>query len=249
LNLGGLYFILNKEYNIRGEINRSVLFENKNKIIDYPTNEIIFLIKIHMKNILPFQRESFEIIKDNFQLVEDLDSIDDYEIISIYGETCFNGVSDNADKIFPFLRNIFLEKYNFEMKKYKRIYITRKNSENYHNGTLKRYMMNEIDFIFLLDKYNIEYIQLKNYSILEKIKIFAESEVIISPNSSALTFALFSNKNSKVIEICNEGTNHYSNICNVLNLNYYKYNNIIEDNNGNFNLNTAGFENYLINIL
>jgi hypothetical protein len=54
-----------------------------------------------MKNILPFQRESFEIIKDQFELIEDLTTIPDYEIVSIYGDT---NDYKNAKNISLFLR-------------------------------------------------------------------------------------------------------------------------------------------------
>ena len=64
-NLGGLFYIMNKTYNIRVP-NTSVLLENKGKIVSEPTTEITFPIKIYMKDVLPFQREAFEVIRDNF---------------------------------------------------------------------------------------------------------------------------------------------------------------------------------------
>lgn len=63
-----------------------MLLDDKSKIVNKPTREINFPIKIHMKYIFPFQIEAFEIIKDNFELVENLDTLSDYEIVSIYGE-------------------------------------------------------------------------------------------------------------------------------------------------------------------
>jgi len=250
-NLGGLYYILNKKYNIRVP-NTSVLLEDKSKIVNSPTTEIQFPIKIHMKNILPFHKEAFEIIKDHFELVEDLTNVSDYEIVSIYGETIPE--SDNHQTIYPFLRNLFISKINYNLIKNKRIFITRKNSELQHNGTLKRFILNENELKNMLKKYDFDFIQLEDYTTHEKIKIFMESEIILSSHSGSLTFTLFANKNAKIIEILNKGTagfhhNHYISICNILNLNYNRYSNITEDTNGNFDINVIDFENYLLNLL
>ena len=255
-NLGGLLYILNKEYNIIVP-NTSVLLKDESKIVNNQTTEITFPIKIHMKDVLPFQKEAFEIIKDKFELVEDLKTIPDYEIVSIYGETCQkNPYSDNPNIIFPFLRNLFYEKCNYQMINKKRIFITRKNSESQHNGDLKRYILNENELKNTLNKYNFEYIQLEDYNTNNKIKLFMESEVIVSSHSGCLTFSLFINKNTKIIEILNKGTrnyefphDHYINICNVLGLNYNRYSNINEDQNGNFNINVDDFENYLLKLI
>lgn len=254
-NLGGLYYILNENYNTRGEPNTSVLLES-DKIVSNPSNKIEFPIKIYMKDILPFQRETFEIIKDKFELIEDLSNITDYEIVSIYGEPCVaDGYSDNPTNIFPFLRNLFLEKMNFTIIPGKRIFITRKNSETQHCGILKRSVINETAFTEKLSKYGFEYVQLENYNTFDKIKLFMESEIIISPHSSALTLSLFANKNTKIIEILNNGdmhlsyNNHYRNIALHLGINYNRFSDINEDVYGNFNIDCNKFEEYLLNFL
>jgi len=238
LNLGGLYYIINQNYNVRG-----------------PTTSITYPIKIYMKDVLPFQREAFEIIKDKFELVDDdeLQKITDYEIVSIYGETCINGYSDNCN-IFPFLRQLFLERMNYNVIKGKRIFITRKNSESQHYGVLKRMILNENELLKVLDKYGFQYIQLENLNTYDKIKLFMESEMIVSSHSGSLTFSLFVNQKTKIIEILNKGTSgflhdHYLNISNKLNLNFNRYNNIIEDSNGNFSLNLIDFEKYLQSLI
>jgi len=254
LNLGGLFHILNKKYNIRVP-NTSVLLEDKSKIVSEPTTEITFPIKIYMKDILPFQREAFQIIKDKFELVEDLKIIQDYEIVSIYGESCeTNNLCDHPQNIFPFLRDIFLEKCKYKLVKGKRIFITRKKSESQHYGILKRSILNEDEIINMLKKYNFEYIQLEDYNTNDKIKLFMESEIILSTHGSQLTFSLFLNKDAKIIEIINKGTcnfinNHNKYICNTLNLNYNRYSNINEDIYGNFNLNVIEFEKYLLTLI
>ena len=256
-NLGGLFYIINNKFDIRGPENTSVLFHDKSAMVDKPSNYTTTTtnpIKIHMKNILPFQRETFDIIKDDFELIEDLNKITDYEIVSIYGETCTHSICDNPNIIYPFLRQLFLKRLNYEVIPGKRIFITRKNSESQHDGLLKRCMLNEDEMKTMLEKYNIEYIQLENYSMHEKIKLFMESEVIISTHSGCLTLCLFVNVNTKIIEILNTGTHgfnhsHYIGICNTLGLNYNRYTDISEDHNGNFNLNLSKFEDFLNNFI
>ena len=253
-NLGGLYYITNNIYNHRGYPNTSVLFEDTSKITDYPHN-ISNPIKIHMTNVLPFQREAFEIIKDKFELIEDLTSIKEYEIVSIYGETCHkNQYSDNPNVILAFLRNLFLEKMQYNIIPGKRIFITRRSSETQHNGQLKRYILNENQLMETLKKINFEYVQLEDYNIHDKIKLFMESELIVSSHSGSLTLSLFANKKTNIIEILKNGTvgsqhDHYLNICKTLNLNYNRYSNIIEDVNGNFNINIEDFENFLFTFI
>lgn len=86
LNLGGLYHIVNKQFNERRKSDSVLLQNYKNKIVNTPTTELTFPIKIHVTNILPFQREAFDIIKSKFELVEDLSIINyDIEIVSMYG--------------------------------------------------------------------------------------------------------------------------------------------------------------------
>jgi len=253
-NLGGLFYIMNKKYDIR-VLDGSVLLDDKSKIVSKPTTEITFPIKIYMKDVLPFQKEAFEVIRDKFELIEDLSTVPDYEIVSIYGETCTrNPISDNQKFIFPYLRNLFTSRCNYQMIPGKRIFITRKNSESQHNGTLKRCILNENVLMIMLSKYNFDFIQLEDYRMNEKIKLFMESEIVISTHGSQLTFTLFSDKNAKVIEILNQGTSgfphdHITSICNTLNLNYNRYSPINEDTNGNFNINVDDFEKYLLTLL
>ena len=254
-NLSSLYYILNGNYGLRGKSGTCVLLDNKSKVVHNPSKDLSFPIKIHMKNIIPFQREAFEIIKDKFELVEDLSSINnDYEIVSVYGDTCEKSIGDNRNVTIPFLRELFLERCQHGLIKGKRVYITRKNSESQHYGVLKRCVTNENDFVKMLEKYNIELIQLEDFSMSKKIELFMESELIISPHSGCLTLLMFSNINSKIIEILNKGTtgfphNHYIDISSILGINYNRYSDINEDRNGNFTLNIREFEKYLLTLI
>ena len=255
-NLAALYYILQKNYSIRGYPNTSVLLEDKSKIVEKPTTLVEYPYKIYMKDIIPFQREAFELLKDKFELIEDLSKYNNYEIVSMYGEIQkSSGTSDNKNVIYPFLRNLFIEQFpTTKMINGKRIFITRKHSENQHSGNLKRYILNEPDVIEMIKKYDFEFIQLEDYSMSEKIKLFMESETILSSNSGSLTLTLFANEKAKIIEILNKGTTgfkhtHYVEIAETLGLNYTRYSKINEDNNGNFNLNINEFDTFLSSVI
>lgn len=254
-NIGGLYYIFNEEYNKRGR-DISCRYKDHSKIVDKPSQKIKYPIKILINNLKKIHFEIFEILKDKIELVTDgdLKKYKKYEIISIYGETCdTNPFSDNYKIIYPFLRNLFLKntQYNFEKK---RIFITRYGSEKNHNNIKRRIIINENEFMKMLEKYNFERIKLDEISMVDKIKLFNTSEYIISSHGSNLTCSLWSNKKSKIIEILNKGTsgfnpNHIKKITNTLNIKYFRYSNIIEDKNGNFKININEFENYLNTII
>jgi hypothetical protein len=253
LLLGGLYYIIN-EINHRGNDNSTIKFFDNSKITN-ERPELKYPIEIFFgyNTILPYHLSALDIIKDKFKYIN-ISELENYKIFSEYGETLDkNPYSDNPEKIFPFIRNLFL-KNEKNIEKEKRIFITRKGSENHHKGVSRRIILNENNFYTMLKKYNFEYIQLENYSEEEKINMFNTSEIIVSSHSSGLIYCLFSNEHTKIIEILNKGekmfpNDHYKNICSHLKLNYRRYNNINENTNGNFNINVNDFEKYLINIL
>jgi hypothetical protein len=200
-----------------------------------------------MKDIIPFHREAFEIIKDKFTLIEDLPTDSDYEIVSIYGATCENdGICDNPQIIFPFLRNLFLDNITNTNTQKKRIFITRKNCQINHIGILKRYICNENELMTMLRKYNFEYIQLEEYPMRDKIKLFMDSEIIISSFGSALTNLLFVDKTTKIVEISTGKYNHIAVLSNTFGLNFNRYYDVISDANELYTLNIMKFEEYLL---
>lgn len=236
----GMYFFHFFIYNLGG-----VYHIMKDQTIQYP-------IMIHMNNLHPFQREAFEIIKNKCQLIEHIP--EGSEVVNIYGETQVKDTYCDDKNVYPFIRNLFLDNMKYNIIPNKKIFITRKNSEGQHYGVLKRYMYNENEIMEKLKKHGFEYIQLEDYNMHDKIKLFMESEVIMSTNSGSLTLSLFCNTDSKIIEICNKGTigfthGHYIDICSKLNLKYFKYSNIEEDFNGNFNLNYETFEPFLLDVI
>lgn len=246
-NLAGLYYIEHKLYNIKGHdaTKQGSTFPILSKVVSNPSHEVTYPIKIHMNDIKPFHREAFEMIQDKFILVEDLNTLEDYEVVNIYG----GYVNKDLNIIVPYIRNLFISKVKGCPEK--NIYITRKFTSKFHNNILKRYMINEEAFLQeFQDKF--EYIVLEDLSFKEKIELFMNAKNIISTHSGGLSFITFCNKYTNIIEVLNNGTsgfphNHYSDISAVLKLsNYRRYTNINEDKNGNFYLNINDFKKYLL---
>ena len=261
LQLGGLYYVMNGKPIPTGKdfvpekkkvknINELSEEEKKNLIVRKP-------IKVYIDcEVLDYHKEIMDILKNDFELVLPRNIKSTYYFQKIYGVPCGKHlIGRDLDVILPFLRELFLKNLNFTFNKNKRIFITRKGSSSQHNGQLKRCILNEEELKKkILKKYNIEYIQLENYSFKEKIELFNTSSLIISSHSGSLTCSIWANKKTKLIEILNRGTqgfihNHYIKTTSILNIPYYKYSKINEDRNGNFNLNCNDFEEYLKTII
>ena len=243
-NLGGLYYINNKQFNIRHTDSIKI---NDNRLVNKPSNmtyPITICLEKQKGPMINIIKETFEILKDRYIFIDKLPSDKEYEIVSIYGEPCFlNTASNNPTNVFPFLRELFLSRVDTtKYENSKRFFIGRKKSlitkNTYHKTTI-RTLLNEQEFIKKLKTFNITCIYLEDLSVEEKIKLFNNAELIIGTNSSALTCLLWCNINVKIIEIlnkpicCGKG-DHYKLISNTLNLKYYRYSDIDDDKNGNF---------------
>ncbi len=254
LNLGALYNIENGIYT---RYTDSITLKNFNvkyeceKICNFPIN-VIICIDNDLYELNEWQKNIIEHLKHKINLVK-YEDLYKYDIISSYGIMNRNiPYCDNPNEIFPYLRKLFLfESPNYQIQKNKRIYITRKGSEKYHNGKQKRICYNEDELVSMLQKYKFDIIKLDDYNIKDKIFIFQTSEIIISSHSGSLTCCLFANENTKILEILNKGertpNGHYKLICETLNINYKRYTNIKEDKLGNFNINVNDFETYINN--
>jgi capsular polysaccharide biosynthesis protein len=176
-----------------------------------------------------FQKETFDLLEPEYKYISDISG---YTQKTLYGAPLLT--SDSVEmKYYHFLRQIILEKNNLELniKPFRKIYISRSKSHelNCNNGQMKRQLVNEIEIFPKLRDLGFEILYLENYSVKDKIKIFQEASHIVTPNGGALTFALFANKQTKIIEIHDNTTSQedqYKNICDNLNLSIQRYTNI-----------------------
>jgi capsular polysaccharide biosynthesis protein len=113
----------------------------------------------------------------------------------------------------------------------------------------RRQISNEIELSEKLKELGIETIFLEDYQIKEKIDIFNNSDLIISPNSGGLTFTIFSTENTKIIEINvdnpNQISHQYRDQCHALNVPYYKYTAQKLDSDDNMTIDVKDFCNFI----
>tara|TARA_B110000261_G_C13056633_1_gene346425 strand:- start:485 stop:1045 length:561 start_codon:yes stop_codon:yes gene_type:complete len=182
-------------------------------------------------------------------LIKDVTYLDDYEVINIYG-----GLLNFKDThiILPYIKELFMSRIPNDIKVNvpTKIYTTRKQSAQFHQGFLRRHMLNENEFI---DKCkDITYITLEDYSFKQKIQLFMNIDLIVSSNSSSFSFLPFCKKDVIIIEIINKGTrgftfNHWTDMTNKLGYNNYNnYKNITEDKDGNYSIDVNQFYEYYI---
>lgn len=196
-------------------------------------------IKFHTKITESFQRETLELLKPDYEFVE---NIEEYNIIQKEGALLKNtGSADECsveDHYYHFVRNEILIKNNLEYKgkPFRRIYISRARSHllSHHAGGKRRHMANEHIIIDKLTNIGFECIHLEDYTLLDKIRLFQEASVVVSPNGGALTMCYFANKETKIIQIQPKNTLHvmYTKVCNTLSIPIISYSNIncIDDN-------------------
>lgn len=113
----------------------------------------------------------------------------------------------------------------------KKIYISRKYNSNVntHINISKRHIVNEEELYETILKPNgFQFICMEDLSILEQIKLFTNAKSILSPHGSALTYSLFANKNTQIIEVLPiiDGYDYFSDICNTIGLPYIQYSNV-----------------------
>jgi len=167
-----------------------------------------------------FQRESLELLKPDYEYVENTTG---YSIVQIHGAPCINACHV-SDHYYHFVRNEILVKNNLEVtaEPTRRIYISRSKSHLLacNHGSKKRQMINESKLMDTLKGHGFECIHLEDYNLKEKIRLFQEAKIVVSPNGGAFTMCFFANRCSTMMFIRNPGTmeTQYSHICEVLSI-------------------------------
>ena len=167
-----------------------------------------------------FQRESLELLKPDYEYVENTSG---HSIIQRHGAPCID-LCHVPDHYYHFVRNTILVKNGLEntAAPTRRIYISRSKSHllTINNGHKKRQMIGEGELIDTLKEHGFECIHLEDYSLQDKIRLFQEAKIVVSPNGGAFTMCFFANRASTMLFIRNQGTTEtqYSHICEVLSI-------------------------------
>lgn len=101
-----------------------------------------------------------------------------------------------------------------------------------------------------LKQYNINYIYLEDYDVKEQINICLNSNIIIGVHGAGLTWSIFMNSNSLLIELYpgNSNTDNYIRFCNIAKINYKRLSvNITKGNVNEFRSATVNLNKQHIN--
>jgi capsular polysaccharide biosynthesis protein len=192
-------------------------------------------ILFHTNVTEDFQRETFELLKPDFEYIE---NVENYTIINRHGAPLV-GRCHVLDHYYHFVRDSILVKNNLEVTTpFRRIYISRSKSHLLlcNQGLKRRQMINESALMERLTQEGFECIYLEDYNLRDKIKLFQESKIVVSPNGGAFTMCFFANKASTMVFIRNPGTTEtqYSHICEVLSIPIVYYEKVrCKNENGN----------------
>ena len=187
------------------------------------------IIYYYKKSKYEYVEQLLELLPKNF--IRHYEKKDEYKYIPFLSSSKFKFIryKFHSDWSMPneynLIRQLFKDHYNPILKKKKFIYISR-------NDAKLRRVNNEELLMNVLKIFGFEMIIMSKLSAKEQINIFAESDIVIAPHGAALAFSVFSNKDLTLLELSidKEGKQHYQHIAWYLNLDYYKFQCEIIDN-------------------
>jgi capsular polysaccharide biosynthesis protein len=183
-------------------------------------------IKIHIQGVLynklhSYQQETLELIKDHFEYIDDP---------SPYTQILHHGTPLLKSDLTPEPYYIFLKQlldealpYDYTKEPTRLIYISR------NGGEQRRQIINEKEMYSFLEGKGFEYIQLETLSLKEKIMLFREAKLIISPNGAGLVMAHWAHPKTQLIEIHDprtSGEDHHYNTTRILGIPFVRYTNV-----------------------
>jgi capsular polysaccharide biosynthesis protein len=174
-----------------------------------------------------FQRETIELMKPDYIYVDDTTG---HTVIPHAGAP-IHGPYAIPSPYYGFVRDLILTRNNLDspVEPFRRIYVSRSRSHElkWCTGTKRRQLTNEGDILRLLQPIGFEVIFLEDYPLIEKIRIFQEAKVLITPSGGALTMCFFANRKSTIVEICAQtGEDMYEHVCKELAIPTARYTNV-----------------------
>jgi len=147
-----------------------------------------------------------------------------------------------SPEIIKNLSTSLTSKHNIIKSKKRRIWIDRKNE--------RRDVINYDEVTKVLEKFNFEIIDFKDYSLSEKSEMLLNTECLMGVFGSGLTNMLMLPKKTKVIELRDKGDSHnnaFFSLASELNLFYYYFEVEVIGNitHGNTKIDVIKFEAFL----
>lgn len=174
-----------------------------------------------------FHDDSLKYFEDSFNFLTEMPH-GTFEVVQFEGEPLLDKDRIAKDG-YLYIRNRLLCGKRYCIDPMRRVYITRKGSEhlNTNKGVLHHSVINEEEMMNLLTFYKFEIVKLEDLSLEQKIELFCNANVIMSPFGGGLTFTAFMNPGQTVIELVKPGMDHnmqhYKVICNAFGISYRRF--------------------------
>lgn len=208
-----------------------------------------------------YQTETFEILKNHIELVSNTTPHTFIPSVKAVPGTANNsGVCHIEPKYFHFLRDLFLSEIkNLKIDGFDKVYIRRNKShlslgnaeDTLMANIRRRQILEEDELIERLEKLGFTCINLEDYSVSDKIRIFHNASVILGPNGAGMTFLFAAKFDVKYIEIVTSSPrwqyiDQYLDVCNIFGLNFNRYNDVkVLDSEDNISIDVEKFISYL----
>ena len=101
---------------------------------------------------------------------------------------------DKIKKIRTFAENLYPQLSSHKSKSQRRIYVSRKLA-------VKRHLVNEEEFLWLMKKHEFQKVYLEQLSIREQVELFRSASHVIAAHGAGLTNVLFAPSAVKILEI------------------------------------------------
>ena len=210
-----------------------------------------------------YQLETFEILKDKIELVSNTNSSIFTKCIHPYETTNGADIPFIDPTVHHFLQNLFLSSVeDLNVDGYEKIYIRRNKSHlsmgNAYDCTQKnirrRQILNEDKLVEKLKELDFKILNLEEYHVREKVRIFNNASVILGPNGGGMVYTFACKPGTKYIEILpsnpHQYIDQYRHVCSALNLQFHRFQDVVkEDELDNMSVNIDSLINYLKNIL
>jgi hypothetical protein len=158
--------------------------------------------------MLDFQRQTLEIISEQYPVITTDQITRDDIVVSNYGEMLDlrnypqnNGLSCDA---YRFLRTLMGgPEIDGIPTDGRTVFIRRGRAHELagNNGLRRRQITNEDEIVAVLEGMGIECIYLEDLSVADKVALFSRLKRVISPNSAGLSFCTFMQAGSQVLEL------------------------------------------------
>jgi capsular polysaccharide biosynthesis protein len=219
------------------------------------------------EDFTPYIFETFEIFKNQIELVPYTDDHIKVDCVKVVHSQ--NGCIEPSflpPEVLPNVKNLFLssiENVDVPIEGYEKVYI-RRNLSHLSLGNAKkdgagkflrrRQVVNEDELVESLSKIGFKIINLEDYHVRDKVRIFHNASVILGPNGGGMCMTFVAKPGTKYIEILSKNPHQYidmyRDMCNQFNLEFHRFSDVEKvDSMDNVIVDIQSLMNYLGKVL